>query len=62
MAHLTFKDVIGLNEAKDVALGMIAKDGEVVDFHTECHCRGPVSAQISDVAMRINLIVVKYSG
>lgn len=45
MAHLTFKDVMGMNEVKDIALGMIAKDGEVVDFHSDCLCRGPVSVQ-----------------
>jgi hypothetical protein len=43
MAHLTFRDSKLVNEVKDVALGMIAKDGEVVDFHTECECRGPVN-------------------
>jgi hypothetical protein len=50
MAHLTFKDVMGINEVKDIALGMIAKDGEVVDFHSDCLCRGPVSVQFSDIA------------
>jgi len=44
MAHLTFKDSKNKShEVRDIALGMIAKDGEVVDFHTECECRGPVS-------------------
>ena len=53
MAHLTFKDVMGINEVKDIALGMIAKDGEVVDFHSDCLCRGPVSLQFIDALNKL---------
>jgi hypothetical protein len=61
MAHLTFKDVMGINEVKDIALGMIAKDGEVVDFHSDCLCRGPVRVQFINT-LEMNYFGLEYLG
>lgn len=42
MAHLKFEaDEDGNLERR--AVGMIAKDGEYVEFSSECDCSGPVS-------------------
>ncbi|XP_059474542.1 dynein beta chain, ciliary-like isoform X3 [Neocloeon triangulifer] len=47
MAYLTFREVHNLTDVKDVATAMIAKDGELVNFHQDFHCRGPVEVWLS---------------
>jgi len=43
MAKLKFRKEPGKEK---VALGMIAKDGEYVEFSKECDCTGPVSPML----------------
>ncbi|XP_065334425.1 dynein beta chain, ciliary-like [Cloeon dipterum] len=60
VAHLTFKDVTIITDVKDIASGMIAKDGELVEFQSELECRGPVEIWLGRLEKHMKSTIRQY--